>query len=264
MIRQRFFTALVLVPLVLVALLYLSPEALVLVLAVVISYGAWEWSKFVAPKSLAGRILFTLIVVDSIAALYLFFGLQLRLPYFFEAASVGWVLMTVWLARYPTPLPGFVALILGALILVVAWASLALLAMAGWQWLMFLLVLVWAADVGAYFAGKRFGVRKLAPAVSPGKTWAGVAGGVILSLAVAVAGAVWFRLPLLPFILLCLIAVLVSIVGDLVVSMFKRSSGMKDSGRLLPGHGGLLDRIDSLLAASPLLVLGLIHLGVIQ
>lgn len=264
MIRERLITALVLVPLVLLALLYLSTEAMVLVLALITGYGAWEWSRFVAPNSLAGRVLYTVVVVDVIAALYLVFGLQLRQPYVFEAASVGWLLMTLWVARYPTPLPGFVAVLLGVLILVVAWASLSLLALAGWQWLLFLLVLVWAADVGAYFAGKRFGVRKLAPAVSPGKTWAGVAGGVSLSLVVAVAGAFWFQLPLITFVLLGLITVLVSIVGDLVVSMFKRNRGIKDSGSLLPGHGGLLDRIDSLLAAAPLLVLGLVHLGVIQ
>jgi len=125
-------------------------------------------------------------------------------------------------------------------------------------------VLVWAADVGAYFVGKRFGVRKLAPAVSPGKTWAGVGGGVVLALLVAAVGANLFELPVISFLVLCLYAALISVVGDLTVSMFKRGQGLKDSGRLLPGHGGLLDRIDSLLAASPVLVLGLIHLGVIQ
>lgn len=264
MMRERIITALMLVPVVLMGLLHLSGEVLVVVLAVVIAYGAWEWSNFVAPDSLVGRILFTFLVLDIIAALYLVYGLKLNLPYFFEAASAGWALMVVWLARYPTPLPGFVALIVGVLILIVAWVSLALLAIAGWQWLLFLLMIVWAADVGAYFAGKRFGVRKLAPAVSPGKTWAGVTGGVLLSLVVAVAGAFWFGLPLASFVFLCLIAALISVVGDLTVSMFKRGRGMKDSGRLLPGHGGLLDRIDSLLAAAPVLVLGLTHLGVIQ
>lgn len=264
MMRERIITALVLVPIVLLALLNLSGEALVLVIAGMMGFGAWEWSKFVAPNSRIGRVFFTVFVIDIFAALYLAVGLQLNLPYFFEAASACWALMIIWLARYPTPLPGLVALLVGVLVLVVAWVSLSLLALTGWQWLLFLLMLVWAADVGAYFAGKRFGVRKLAPAVSPGKTWAGVAGGLLLSLVVAIAGAIWFELPLPAFIVLCLITVLISIVGDLVVSMFKRGQGMKDSGRLLPGHGGLLDRIDSLLAAAPVLVLGLIHLGVIQ
>lgn len=262
--RERLFTALLLVPVVLAALLHLSGETLALVLAAVITYGAWEWAQFVAPASVPGRLVFTFFVADLIAALFLLFGLDLKLPYLFETATAGWALMVVWLARFPTPLPGLVALIVGALILVIAWVALALLAVAGWQWLLFLLVLVWAADVGAYFAGRRFGVRKLAPAVSPGKTWAGVAGGLLLSLLVAVAGALWFALPLLPFLALCLITALISVVGDLTVSMFKRASGLKDSGRLLPGHGGLLDRIDSLLSAAPVLVLGLIHLGVIQ
>ncbi len=264
MIRERVITAALLVPIVLSGLLFLSAEAMVLVLAAVMSYGAWEWSRFVAPSSLAGRIFYTVFVTDLMAALYLLYGMQFDLPYFFEAAAVGWALMIIWLARYPTPLPGFVALVVGALRLVIAWASLSMLAMTGWQWLLFLLLIVWAADMGAYFAGKRYGVRKLAPEVSPGKTWVGVAGGVLLSLMVAAAGAFWFGLPLLSFLVLCLFVALISVVGDLTVSMFKRGSGIKDSGRLLPGHGGLLDRIDSLLAAAPVLVLGLTHLGVIQ
>lgn len=264
MIRQRLITAAILVPVVLLSLLYLSGEVIAFLLAVVMAYGAWEWSRFVAPESLPVRIFFIVVVADAIAAIYLLRGFDLSFPYFFEAATVGWTLMVIWVARYPTPLPGLVAFVTGAAILVVAWASLSVLAIAGWQWLLFLLLLVWAADVGAYFVGKRYGVRKLAPAVSPGKTWAGVVGGVALALFVSAAGAAWFGLPMIPFLLLCLFAALISVVGDLTVSMFKRGQGLKDSGRLLPGHGGLLDRVDSLLSASPVLVLGLIHLGVVQ
>lgn len=264
MIRQRLITAAILVPVVLLSLIYLSGETLVILIGVVMAYGAWEWSRFVAPQSLPLRIVFTVIVADAIAALYLLRGSEPDFPCFFEAATVGWTLMVIWVARYPTPLPGVVASVVGAVILVVAWAALSMLVMADWQWLLFLLVLVWAADVGAYFAGKRFGVSKLAPEVSPGKTWAGVGGGVALALLVAAGGAAWFELPAVAFLVLCLFATLISVVGDLTVSMFKRGQGLKDSGRLLPGHGGLLDRVDSLLAASPVLVLGLSHLGVIQ
>lgn len=264
MIRERVITAAILVPVVLAALLHFSVETLVAVLALVVAYAAWEWSRFVAPDSLPWRIFFAVVIVDLIAAYYLVFGLALKAPWLLEIAVAVWFLMIPWLMRYPMPLPGFVAFLTGALILPFAWISLSLLAIAGWQWLLFLLMLVWAADVGAYFAGKRFGVRKLAPAVSPGKTWAGVVGGMLLSLLVALAGAIWFAQPALPFVALGLVTAMISVVGDLVVSMFKRSRGMKDSGRLLPGHGGLLDRIDSLLSAAPLLALGLGYLGVIQ
>lgn len=260
----RFITALVLVPLILAALLLLSGEMLTLLVALVMTYCAWEWARFVAPGSKAARILYTFLLGDLIALVFLFRGFALQPAWLYEIAVFGWLLMVLWVARYPTPVPAALAFVLGILILLVAWMALSVLALAGWQWLLFLLVLVWAADVGAYFAGRTFGVRKLAPSVSPGKTWAGVGGGMTLSLLVAIFGAWWFGLPWLPFVALCILAAALSVVGDLTVSMFKRARGMKDSGHLLPGHGGMLDRVDSLLAAAPVLVLGLIHLGVIQ
>jgi phosphatidate cytidylyltransferase len=133
----------------------------------------------------------------------------------------------------------------------------------GEQLFLFLLVLVWAADIGAFFAGRRFGRVKLAPRVSPNKTWEGVLGGVVAGLIAAVAGSVWFGFAKGPFIALCVAVVLASIVGDLTESMFKRFAGLKDSGKVLPGHGGVLDRIDSVTAAVPFYVLGLGWLGVI-
>jgi len=127
--------------------------------------------------------------------------------------------------------------------------------------LLFMLVIVWAADIGAYFAGKRWGRVKLAPGISPGKTWEGVLGGMLLVLALAaVRGLVAGNNlgVLLPF---CLAVALLSIVGDLTVSIFKRNAGLKDSGKLFPGHGGLLDRIDSVTAAAPLFALGVSWAG---
>jgi phosphatidate cytidylyltransferase len=123
------------------------------------------------------------------------------------------------------------------------------------------LIVVMAADVGAYFAGHRFGRTKLAPKVSPGKSWEGVIGGVIASLVVAAIGASLLDWPVVPVMLLAAGAAAFSVVGDLTESLMKRHTGLKDSGRLFPGHGGVLDRFDSLSAGIPVFVLGLIKVG---
>ena len=133
----------------------------------------------------------------------------------------------------------------------------------GAQWVLFALLLVWVADSGAFFFGRRYGRVRLAPDVSPGKTWEGVLGGVAVSALVAVGGSVWFGVPLPVFVPLCLAVVGFSIVGDLTESLLKRFAGLKDSGTLFPGHGGVMDRIDSVTGAAPVLFFGLALLGVV-
>jgi len=127
---------------------------------------------------------------------------------------------------------------------------------------LFALILVWVADIGAFFAGRRFGRTRLAPHVSPGKTWEGVIGGAVASALVAVLGSAWFNIPIVRFLPLCLAVVAFSIVGDLTESLLKRFAGLKDSGSLFPGHGGVMDRIDSVTGAAPILFFGLVALGV--
>jgi phosphatidate cytidylyltransferase len=127
---------------------------------------------------------------------------------------------------------------------------------------LFAFVLVWVADIGAFFVGRRYGRLRLAPNVSPGKTWEGVLGGVALGAIVALLGASWFRVPAEVFVPLCLAVVGFSVVGDLTESLLKRFAGVKDSGTLFPGHGGVMDRIDSVTGAAPVLLFGLIALGV--
>jgi phosphatidate cytidylyltransferase len=124
--------------------------------------------------------------------------------------------------------------------------------------------LVVAADIGAYFAGRRFGRNKLAPRVSPGKTWEGVAGGLVAAALMAAVGVWWFDVSAGRFIALCMVVVVASIVGDLTESLFKRHAGLKDSGTILPGHGGVLDRVDSVTAAAPVFLLGLQVLGLMR
>ncbi len=133
----------------------------------------------------------------------------------------------------------------------------------GRELVVFVLLLAWAADIGAYFAGRQFGRLRLAPVVSPNKTWEGVLGGLVAGFIVALAGLAWFDLPAEAFLPLCVAGVLVSVIGDLLESMFKRQQGLKDSGSLLPGHGGMLDRIDSLTSSVPLLALGFAWLGLV-
>jgi phosphatidate cytidylyltransferase len=121
-----------------------------------------------------------------------------------------------------------------------------------------------AADIGAYFAGRQFGRSKLAPRVSPGKTWEGVIGGLAAAAAMAFIGVEWFEKNPVPFMSLCAIVVVASIIGDLTESLFKRHAGLKDSGSILPGHGGVLDRVDSVTAAAPVFLVGLERLGLLR
>jgi phosphatidate cytidylyltransferase len=165
----------------------------------------------------------------------------------------GYPANAIWWARPVLLVP------LGFLLLVPAWLGLTSLHAASAWWLMYLFGLVWGADTGAYFAGRAFGKHKLAPHVSPGKTLEGFLGGLALTMAMAVAVAICRdlnSLRLAAFLGLSLLTVLASVLGDLFESMVKRHAGIKDSGTIFPGHGGALDRIDSLTAAAPVFALG--------
>lgn len=157
-------------------------------------------------------------------------------------------------------------LLLGLLILVPAGLALLLLKRFNAEHLLFILMVVWVADGGAYFAGKAFGKTKIAPKVSPGKSWAGLFGGVLAVVIWSWLAAGYFELSgamQIKFAVLGLIISLFSVVGDFTQSMFKRHVSMKDSGNIFPGHGGVLDRLDSLMAAAPIYVCGLYYLGML-
>jgi phosphatidate cytidylyltransferase len=176
-----------------------------------------------------------------------------------------WVFALAWILVAPQRTPVWAAALAGLLALVPTWVVLTRLVELwprGSEWVVFILTLAFAADTGAYFAGRALGRIKLAPRVSPQKTWEGVVGGMLFALAVGFCGSRWFGLEPARFLPLCLAAAAFSVVGDLTESMFKRSAGLKDSGRLFPGHGGVLDRVDGVLAAAPVMCLGLIWLGV--
>jgi phosphatidate cytidylyltransferase len=172
-------------------------------------------------------------------------------------ATVWWIAALGWVLLWPGVVGFSSAAIAGFVVLVPAWLALSKLHTYKPQLMLFLLLLVVAADVGAYFAGRRFGRVKLAPRVSPGKTWEGVGGGILGATIIAIIGVVWLDMPFWPFVGLCVLVVFASIVGDLTESLSKRHAGLKDSGTLLPGHGGVLDRVDSITAAAPVFLLGL-------
>lgn len=268
MLLPRILTALALLPPVL-AVLWFAPTFVVGgVFGALALIGALEWAALTRVGTRAQRATYVAVTAALIAG-----AILLRHTAFvwvlIAATCLGWLVALRWIAMYPR---GFDAahparwLKAGAGLLVIPGTIAAVVVLHGAPdgalRLLFALVLVWAADVGAYFAGRALGRRKLAPNVSPGKSWEGVYGGVALALAVAAVAGIWlFDLQgvgaWLPFLLLCGAVVLFSIVGDLGESLLKRQAGAKDSGTILPGHGGVLDRIDSLLAALPAMALGL-------
>lgn len=266
MLKQRLLTALVLVAALLVILLVLPRMLAVAVLALLVLQGAWEWSAFLKTGNTAARAAYVVVVGVLTGAAWLAARDIDVLRGVLAVAVAWWAVAFLWLSLRPGSVTPASAAIAGLLVLLPAGLALGhlhLLEPAGPQWVIFLVILVAFADVGAFFAGRFFGRLKLAPRVSPGKTWEGLLGGLCLSMVTAWLGSQWFDVPAGPFLALCAPVVLVSVVGDLTESMFKRYAGLKDSGTLFPGHGGVLDRIDSLTAASPLFLLGLYGLGVI-
>ena len=259
MLKQRVITALMIAAVVL-ALIFLTPGWLfALVMLALALIGAWEWAALAGLQEPNAR--WGVVAVFGVLALA---GgwLQSRLPYptglliYCVAALVWWLFSLAWIVFWRSPLDRAVKLGIGVFTLLPSLAAVvAIRGMSPW-YLVILLLLTSGADIGAYFAGRAFGRHKLAPEVSPGKTWEGVVGGVLLVTLVAAVADWWLPLPLLPFVLLCICVALLSVVGDLSESLFKRQAGLKDSGSLFPGHGGLLDRVDSLTAAAPLFWLG--------
>ncbi|KKA45526.1 MULTISPECIES: phosphatidate cytidylyltransferase [unclassified Salinivibrio] len=272
MLKQRVLTAALLVPLVVAGVFYLPFPAFVAAIAVVTLIGLWEWTQFVSASS---RLL-TFIIPAAALALSLFalpfdamaLG-HVRFPPFAVAAAgaAWWLFATVLVLAFPRSgnywtHSKLLRLVFGLLTMLPFMWSVLLLRAADYQFstyygaklVLLVFVLVWCADSGAYFAGKKFGKHKMAPAVSPNKTLEGLLGGLSAAVGVTWLGAHVLELHFANLGILLAIAMvtaLASVLGDLAESMFKRVAGIKDSGNLLPGHGGILDRIDSLTAAFP-------------
>ncbi|MFV8818281.1 phosphatidate cytidylyltransferase [Haliea sp. E17] len=277
MLKQRILTALIMAGLFLAGVFYLPQPALAAVFALLVVLGGWEWSRLAGWRSPVSRGLFLLVLMTVMAVLYVYCSLASEPPRehiqpVLGLACLWWSFALLWVKSYPASATlwnnRFMCSLIGLLVLAPAWAAAVyLLSFPQGSLLLVVMVLIVAvADIGAYFTGKTLGRHKMAPAVSPAKTWEGFWGGVA---SVLVAGVLlWYLLPargdhisLLAVFAVVLSTSMASVVGDLSVSMVKRECGCKDSGNLLPGHGGLLDRLDSLCGAAPVFALGVLLAG---
>ncbi|MGV6851308.1 MAG: phosphatidate cytidylyltransferase [bacterium] len=267
---SRIVTALVLAPLVVYAVLNLSAQGFLILLTVAFIISAWEWLGLCGLKSDRWQFLLSPILIAP--ALVAILVPQASSGLWIRIFSIWWLLVPLLIALMQWK-KQFVSLSSRSRILLGMGALSAVILSLyqlrgmnnGQYWVLTVLAAVWGADIGAYFTGKLIGGPKLASFISPGKTWAGFFGGLVGgSLAIIVMLHFFFPEILLtiPLMSLILISVIVSVGGDLWISVLKRISGIKDSGHILPGHGGLLDRLDSLIACSPVLLTGLIALGI--
>ena len=267
MFKQRVITAVILVVAFLALLLNLSALAFSLVIGLLVIVAGWEWTNLMKIDSGVGKAGYLLLLSLSLAAGSYFLGLftgfdQESARQMFQVSVALWAVIFLWIQGYPSsailwsarPVLG----LLGLLLLTSTWGAVAsVLHYEHGRWLLLLgIAIVVLADVGGYIAGNRFGKHKLAPIVSPGKTWEGFAGGIFFQLLlIAGLATVFPQLALSSLFILVIPEALYSVLGDLFESMLKRHSGVKDSSQLLPGHGGLLDRIDGIMAALPLFAL---------
>ena len=277
MTKTRVIAALVLTPLAIAAMLLLPTPWLMALAAVIFLVGLWEWLRLTdIDDTLARSVLLVVNLALMVAIVWASRTDQgfsyVLLQIMVVVGVVWWLLAGLWLKHY-----GFASdhdtharvfkLAAGTLAIIPAWCAIGVIHGGqpyGHRWLFVALAIVWAADSGAYFAGRHYGRRKLAPRISPNKTVEGLAGGLLCGLAVALAfaplaGATLAQLPAVA--LVALVAVAFSVVGDLFESLLKRHVGAKDSGDLIPGHGGILDRIDGVVAALPVFALGKAWLG---
>lgn len=259
MLKQRFLTALAIGPISLVLLFTLTGGWFASFVGLVVVLCGWEWANLAGYQGKQERLIIALGLGVVLSLVWSSGIVWQRWPLWL--AFWGWVLNTFWVMGYPKWEAQWsgraTRLIMGVVALVPCWMALNQLRIAPW-WLLYVLFVVWGADIAAYFAGRAFGNRKLAPSVSPGKSWAGVYGGLAGTSLFAIIMTFIQHISFGGFICLLIVTWIItfaSVLGDLLESMLKRHSHVKDSSQLLPGHGGILDRIDSLTAAVPLFAL---------
>ncbi|EKO3571950.1 phosphatidate cytidylyltransferase [Vibrio metschnikovii] len=274
--KQRIITALLLAPLVIAGIFWLPQSGFILALGVVTLLGLWEWTQFVSSSSrylalLPGLVVGAISYWLLVPQLSVLSALQPMHYAILVIGSLWWIVASGLAITYPKSRAcwensNVVRHLFGVLTLLPFFWSVIFLrsehivfdSYHGAKLVLYVCLIVWAADSGAYFSGKSFGKRKMAPAVSPNKTIEGLVGGVIAAMLVGWLCASWFNIQFASttiMLLTILVTVVISVLGDLVESMFKRVSGIKDSSKIIPGHGGILDRVDSLTAAFPVFAL---------
>ena len=266
MLKQRVLTAIILVSVIICAVVFLPTKIFALLLAAIICVAAWEWTTCAGFDAVAHKIAYVSVIFICLMACLL----VLDKPWVVLIIACGlfwWLLATYLVIYYQTNMTinlasSSLTAIIGGIILIPSWLSLILIhaKTTGTTLILFLFFLIWFADSAAYFSGKKFGNKKLASNVSPGKSWEGVYAALLMSFLFGTTYTFYTDMQLITailFIVLTLCTVSFSILGDLVESMFKRMAGIKDSSQLLPGHGGVLDRLDSLTSAAPVFFVGL-------
>ena len=267
MLSPRICTAVILGLFVVGGIIFLPPWIMQAFFTVFIFAGAMEWAALSGAKSSALRVAYGLGTIAITIALYQVLRHRAEEHVLLFVACGWWMVASVLIVHYqikgtPRLNNGAGLALLGWLIFVPAWSAVIILLERWPEMLLALLAMVWSADTLAYFGGKALGRRRLASRISPGKTWEGMLIALFGTLALAVVVAVVLKLaPLLVVLLIVSATVIASVIGDLLESLLKRCRGVKDSGSILPGHGGILDRIDSILAAAPVFTLGFISAG---
>jgi phosphatidate cytidylyltransferase len=269
MLLKRVLTAAVLIPLAVLAITELSPLYFSTAMGLLILVGAWEWGGLIGFTHFYSKIAYIICVLLGLFLSTLF----LPERFVFSIAMIVWIWAFFAIKQYQqngmgagfqTPI---LRALVGFVVLISTWVAIVTLRTYpnfGAGWLLLVLLIIWAADIGAYFAGRFFGKKSLCSRVSPKKTWEGFFGGMLLSVFVGAIGGLFLSLSIghyFCFLILTLITALFSVVGDLAVSLLKRLSGVKDSGNIFPGHGGMLDRLDSIAAGTVVFVLGALMLG---
>ena len=263
MLKQRILTIAVAAPVFIALVLYCPTPIFSYIVLLLLLPAAYEWARLSGLRTAAACLCYTILCASLIL-----FAIHFPLPegynaWVYLAALCWWLVAGAWLIAYQRNRfiirSRVLKLIIGLLTLLPPWFALTELhgtPASGPQWVLLLFLLVWAADIGAYISGKLYGRIKLAPEISPGKTLEGLAGGLIGAAIVVVIASFHFDSPMLPLTLFGMATAAFSVVGDLFESLMKRMADVKDSGSLLPGHGGVLDRIDSMTIAAPLFALG--------
>lgn len=259
-LQQRIISACILIPIVVLGIFYLPNSVFSLAVAIILSLAAWEWSMLAGLSKIWQRILY-------IGLLWWGFSIAqlLLINVILWISLTWWLLVFCLILFYPRVnkrlFHGWPSCLLSFFIFIPFLIALSALHKIASGNVLFVLCLIWAADSGAYFFGTMWGKHKLVPKISPGKTIEGLCGGVVTALIIAAIFAVFAKIEfsrLLPWAVLIILVLLFSVLGDLFESIMKRQAGVKDSGRWIPGHGGILDRIDSLTAAAPIFALGLL------